>query len=140
MAVRRALGFPWAVGRIESIRGKRAILFDQHGQRLEIRMDMRRGQLPRVGEIWMADRSLGVWTFAAIVEPKPPTVVGQVIDDRAERSLIDALAEIEVIKDNTETIPPPVVTGINAGPNPALRSLLNALDSLKIINDQTTDG
>jgi hypothetical protein len=133
---------PYVVGRVTNVREKYAIVLDDNDRHIDVRIDIQRGQLPRVGELWIIDRIYGAWTFAAVVQATPPEVGGEVIEDSALRSTIDALAEIGIVDDQTQTSgvsppPPPVVAGDKVG-NPALTSLISALVQLGLIEDQTS--
>lgn len=48
------------------------------GKRRQIRMDIQRtGIRPAVGQTWIIDRSLGYWTFAAILQGSDPSDPGR---------------------------------------------------------------
>ena len=92
--------------RVDEVSGRTATVIDQFGIFRTVRTDVRRGMVrPREGEVWVIDRSLGLWTFAARVDDSEP----------------------------------PVVTG-STGNNPALRSLLEALEARGLITTETTNG
>ena len=82
--------------RVDDIDGNIASVIDQFGRYLTVRLDVRRGVvLPRPGETWILDRTLGPWTFAAQVRPATrPQVSGTTDDIPALKSLIEALIEI----------------------------------------------
>lgn len=71
-------GFPWMAVRVTSVDGDIAQVIDSHGGQRQISVKTRRGggPRPRVGERWAIDRTLGFWTFATVLEPKPHHVKG----------------------------------------------------------------
>lgn len=53
--------------------GSRALCVDSQGAVVEVMVWLRRVVLqPQVGDVWLVDRQLGVWTFAAIVSAAFP--------------------------------------------------------------------
>lgn len=63
-----AMGITYFTVKVEEINGDMAITMDKFGQRREVRTDvMRTNRRPAVGEDWVIDRTLGLWTFAAII-------------------------------------------------------------------------
>lgn len=87
-------GFPWMSVRVESVDRDIATVVDHLGVQRQISTKYRRGAgvVPRVGERWAIDRSLGFWTFATVLEAKPPTITGSHGNIPA---LINLLAELE---------------------------------------------
>lgn len=60
-----------------------------------------RGVLPRVGERWAIDRTLGQWTFAGVLNPSPPTLLGDRSDGTALANLISLLEDAGLLVDGT---------------------------------------
>lgn len=104
--------FPVILVQIEDVDDakKIAIARDTFGKRHQIRTDVRRVGwfTPRVGEIWFIDRTLGFWTFAAIIDPIPdPDYFEDVVNDGnpALTKLLSLMHSLKLIDD--KTIPPP---------------------------------
>lgn len=92
------------VVQIEAIDGPMAHCVDGMGVRFNIPIAMVRakGMLPREGEQWVVDQSIGErWTFACILNPQPPTVTGSRGGNSALESLLTVLAEGGLIRDET---------------------------------------
>lgn len=64
-----SIGMPYMVVTVDSLDGDYAMVSDQFRNRRQIDLRVRRGKFPgpAVGESWIIDRVLGVWSFAAIV-------------------------------------------------------------------------
>lgn len=104
--------FPVLLVQIEEIDAtkKIAIVRDTFGAIHEIRTDVRRTGwfTPRPTEVWFIDRSLGFWTFAAILDPVPdPEWFEDVVHDNnpALVKLLSLMHGLGLIDD--KTIPPP---------------------------------
>lgn len=96
------LGLPYMVVTVDDVTGNVAAVLDQYGKRHDVRADVRRGNgpWPRPGEVWLVDRTLGHWTFAASIVTDPPAVTGTTTDPVVQ-SLVAALAEMGLILDQT---------------------------------------
>lgn len=100
-------GFAWKGVTVRSVNTdtRLALVIDDLGKRMEVRCDIIRakGNLPEPGEQWIIDRSLGIWTFAAIINGTTRGVeVSNVtdlpealltIDNTAEQDRLNALAQ-----------------------------------------------
>jgi hypothetical protein len=94
----RQIGLDYMAVADDDVTGPMAAVKDQYGKRHEIRVDIRRGKgpLPRPGEIWIVDRTLGVWTFAACVSPSLPRIDGPASGTLS--ALLSALDEAGLIE------------------------------------------
>lgn len=97
-----SIGLPYMVVTVDDVTGTVAAVLDQYGKRHDIRVDVRRGKgsIPRPGEVWLVDRTLGYWTFAASMVADPPAVTGTTTDP-VVKSLVAALAAAGLITDET---------------------------------------
>lgn len=93
---------------VESVEGTYALVRDSLGRPKKVRADVRRGNgpLPRVGEVWLVDQTLGPWTFAACLQSVPPRVIGDAGGVVALESLLSALADSGVIVNEAASLPP----------------------------------
>lgn len=97
-------GMTWLVVTVEEIDGNDAHCVDQHGiaRMFDTRVMRANGAKPRVGEKWVADRSiLGNWTLAAVLQPKPTKITGSRSTGAALANLLTALDEMGLIEDGT---------------------------------------
>ncbi len=80
-----------------------AVCKSEFGKFYKINSHIRRGggPQPRNGERWVIDRTLGFWTFAALLNPNPPTVTGSRSDGTALESLLSVMVELGFIVDET---------------------------------------
>lgn len=86
----RSFGLEHISVRIISVDGIWCQTRDRYGALRRLRRNSMRanGALPRVGEEWLIDRSMGDWAFASIVRSNPPVispgtteeVLGQLLD------------------------------------------------------------
>ena len=85
--------------RVDEVSGRTATVIDQFGIFRTVRTDVRRGMVrPREGEVWIIDRSLGLWTFSARVDDsEPPVVTGSTDQNPALISLLAALDLLGII-------------------------------------------
>lgn len=98
-----SMGFPWKTVKVQEVTEGTALVEDQFGKTFEVSAFIRRGKglLPRAGEEWIIDRTLGAWTFAAVVQESRPIVTGSTDGLPALASLIEALEELGLIEDQT---------------------------------------
>lgn len=103
MNIKNTQGLPYMKAVVTDVTDRMAIVVDQFGKHHDVRIDLRRGKgpFPRVGEMWLLDRELGPWTFAACMKADLPKVTGSTDDIPALISLIAALTEIGLIEDHT---------------------------------------
>lgn len=97
-------GFPWMAVRVTSVDGNIAQVVDSHGGQRQISVKSRRGggPRPRVGEKWAIDRTLGFWTFATVLEPDPPKIIGSHGNIPALINLLAWMEDAGLIQDNTD--------------------------------------
>jgi hypothetical protein len=107
MSTRMRSGLSWLKVTVDSLGGNRALVTDQYGRPHSVRLDIRRGggPFPREGEKWVIDRSLGFWSFAALIVADPPVVTGSNDGIPALQNLLQALEDMGLIVDNTSTTP-----------------------------------
>lgn len=108
-------GVPWRVVKIESIApdGSHVLARDVNGKALDVQMRVRgtKAPLPRVGERWVVDRSLGDWALMAYLdEQDPPEVTGSRLDSNeveveALANLLALLEEMGLITNHTNDDP-----------------------------------
>ena len=103
MADKFQIGFDYMVVKVDDITSNVASVLDDYGKRHDIRTDIRRGNgpYPRVGEIWLVDRTLGAWTFAASLATLPPVI--DLPADGVTAQLLSALDSMGLIQWGTSS-------------------------------------
>jgi len=108
---------------VESIDGVNALVKDTRGRSHTISANVRRGNgpLPRVGEVWLIDRTLGQWTFAAVLTSVPPVISGDTWGSPAVNALLTSLASSGAIVNSTSsTVPSLIYSAVDQGAQDAL--------------------
>ena len=92
------VGFDYMVVKVDDVTNQVAAVHDDYGKRHDIRTDVRRGKgpLPRPGEVWLVDKTLGMWTFAATLAPILPRI--DYPADGALAALLAALNDVGIIE------------------------------------------
>lgn len=99
-----SVGLPWEVVKVTEIGDDGLAEVTNHigkQRRIKIGFLRAKGALPRVGERWVIDKSMGYWTFAAVIEADPPVITGDRSDGTALANLLTALADMGLIVDET---------------------------------------
>lgn len=109
MAETNSIGFSSMAVFIESIQDGSALCFTEFQRPIRLNVNIRRGggPLPREGERWLIDRTLGNWTFASLLNPNPPVITGAHSDGTAFKNLLEALVEMGLVIDDTVLEPIP---------------------------------
>ena len=97
-------GFPWLAATVTAIGDDNvAEVVDRFGKRRRIPIHVRRGKgpLPRVGEHWIIDNSLGFPTFAAMIEGDLPVLSGMKSPNAAQQSILQYLHDSGLAVDET---------------------------------------
>ena len=84
-----------------------ALCVDDFGYEVRVTLHpLRARRLPLANERWVIDRKFGAWSFVAPLTNHVPTVTGSMGDPAAVlSSLLDALVELGLIKDETTGAP-----------------------------------
>lgn len=101
----RNLGLPWEVVVIRGIDQTTGMAEVENSigkvRRIPMVIQRSKGALPVVGERWVIDRTIGQWTFTAVLEPTARVVGGDRSDGTALTNLLIALEEMGLISDET---------------------------------------
>lgn len=138
--------FNYLIVEVRDVTGHRTEVVDQFDRDHVINTRLRRagGVKPRVGETWLVDRTIGDrWNYSTRVDPEETPIIR---NDLTYQKLLEGLHDTGYIV-NKHTLPrvtgkvdiiDPDPDGTLILPNPALKSLIQALDKLGLIDDQTT--
>jgi hypothetical protein len=86
-----------------------ALCVDTEGQYIEVRTGLQRtGIKPKVGQSWLVDRDMGVWTFGALIAATVPSTDGgsgidATTDVRARSFTVDGTVRAAFLKANSAT-------------------------------------
>lgn len=102
-----SVGSAWKMVLIEDVDTAHgiAMCIDNWGKHMPVPLRVRRakGPLPRIGELWMIDQSVGGrWTFSAIITENPEQIEGFVAQDFV--SPIDTMANQGLVQDQTVAV------------------------------------
>ncbi len=101
----RSMGHPWETVIVRGIDATSGLAeVENHiGKIRRIPMGVQRskGAAPVVGERWVIDKSLGDWTFFAVLSATPRAVTGDRSTGTALTNLLIALDEMGLITDET---------------------------------------
>lgn len=98
-------GLPWETVWVRGIDAEHGLVEVENHigkmRRIPLNVQRAKGGLPEVGEKWAIDKTLGYWTFAAVLSPVTPTLLGDRSDGTALTNLITLLEEIGLFIDGT---------------------------------------
>lgn len=139
--------------------GRIALVRDSYGNSRSINANLLSGggTIPQPGEAWIIERVNSTWVFTTLLVPQRPVLTSTVESGTPARSLIDALAALGLVVDQTTTVPAgPVGTALTVSDSASIdltltgdpvsgytlsaKSALTGIGALADLNTYTTTG